>query len=489
MIRDGSADSIRWKWLFFLIAAQPLLDVLAYWTNNSSSSWAGYIRLAIMLALPGFFLFRLEKKKHFLLSMAAIAAVCALHFLNCYRVGYLDAMRDIKYTVGVAQMPLLTVCFVYAINDEKMRDQAVKGMEAAALLTVLALILAVITKTANCTYGIGLGVSGWVIDTNRCANSIILVTLFCFAVFWGCQCRSRLVQAIVPAVVCTVFISNGTKACYFGLFALFIGFAGLTAFSGLINRKKINTFFIAVLIALSIFSAAVYPLTPRYRVELLESKATAMKDEDELVRILREKGYDPASMTTDEKLGIPEVRQAFEEYYRKLMWHVIPEMFDRYDMETILRKYDMTTSAAKLIDVRQMKRTYASLIWNDTDTVTKLFGYEVSQIHDKGLDPENDYPALFWYYGYVGFGLYALFILYFIWLLIKKTVRDFKKSLTPLNIALFISLALQLALAQFSGALLRRPNVSIYLSVILALIYYQTVRTDNNGAELINNEA
>lgn len=473
---------IKRNWLFLLIAVQPVLDALAYWTNNSSSSWAGYIRLAVMFILPAVMLYRLENKKHFLLSMAVIAALCALHFLNCFRVGYIDPVRDIKYTIGVAQMPVLAICFVYAIKDEAMRDQAVKGMETAALLSLISLVLSVITGTANCTYGIGLGVSGWVIDTNRCANSIILVTLSCFALGWCSDRKSRLIHFIVPATVCAVFISNGTKACYFGLFALFAGLACFIVFSGIVCKRRIDAFLAAVLIALSVFSAAIYPLTPRYRVELLESQAVALKDEDELVRILREKGYEPSEMTTDEKLAIPEVRQAFEEYYRKLMWHVIPEMFDRYDMETILRKYDMTTSAAKLIDVRLMKRSYASLIWNDSDALTKLFGYEVSQIHDKALDPENDYPALFWYYGYSGFGLYILFILYFVYLLVSKVLKNFKASLTGLNFTLLIALALQLGLAQLSGALMRRPNVSVYLSVILALIYYQTVR-DGGGNE------
>ena len=32
-----------------------------------------------------------------------------------------------------------------------------------------------------------------------------------------------------------------------------------------------------------------------------------------------------------------------------------------------------------------------------------------------------------------------------------------------------------MGLAQFSGSVLRRPNVSVYLSLVLGLIYYQTV--------------
>ena len=33
------------NWLFLLIIAQPLLDVLAFWTSSEAGTAAGYIRL------------------------------------------------------------------------------------------------------------------------------------------------------------------------------------------------------------------------------------------------------------------------------------------------------------------------------------------------------------------------------------------------------------------------------------------------------------
>lgn len=474
--QNSLTGRIKDNWLFLLIAAQPVLDVLAYWTNNTHSSWAGYIRLAIMVALPVIMLIRLEKKKHFIICMLIIGAYCALHVLNCLRVGYIDPFRDISYMARVAQMPVLTVCFVYAVRDEHMKDQAVRAMEAAAALVLLALIAAILTGTENVTYGQGLGVSGWVIDNNRCANSIILVTLSCFAVYYAAKSGRKPAYILVPAAVCAVFISNGTKACYFGIFAVFLGFAAFLMLDRAVNKTRLNSLLLAVLIALSAVSAAVYPYTPRAKVEALQASAVALKDQDELVRLLKEKGYDPQSMTTEEKLADPVVREIFETYYTKLMWHVIPEMFDRFGIERIMREYDMTTSAATLIDVRLMKRTYAKMIWQEQDALTKLTGFEVSEIKDPAYDPENDWPALFFYYGYLGFGLYIAFILLFIWKLIKCVIKDFRGSLNLLNFTLLLCLVLQLSLAEFSGALLRRPNVSVYLSVLLALIYYRTVR-------------
>ncbi len=270
-----------------------------------------------------------------------------------------------------------------------MKDQAVRAMEAAAALVLLALIAAILTGTENVTYGQGLGVSGWVIDNNRCANSIILVTLSCFAVYYAAKSGRKSAYILVPAAVCAVFISNGTKACYFGIFAVFLGFAAFLVLDRAVNKTRLNSLLLAVLIALSAVSAAVYPYTPRAKVEALQASAVALKDQDELVRLLKEKGYDPQSMTTEEKLADPVVREIFETYYTKLMWHVIPEMFDRFGIERIMREYDMTTSAATLIDVRLMKRTYAKMIWQEQDALTKLTGFEVSEIKDPAYDPEK----------------------------------------------------------------------------------------------------
>ena len=70
----------------------------------------------------------------------------------------------------------------------------------------------------------------------------------------------------------------------------------------------------------------------------------------------------------------------------------------------------------RLIDTRVIERSYARLIWQvETDGLTKLVGFEAAQVGTDGkYDMENDWPALFFYYGYVGFALYAGFVLFFL---------------------------------------------------------------------------
>ena len=463
------------NWLVMLIAAQPLLDTLAYWTHNSVATVAGFIRLAIMLILPLYLLFTLKKKRNFIISMLVIGGFCAAHVLNSFRVGYISPFLDIEYMARIAQTPVLAVCFVYLIKDEQTKDQALRGVYWAAGITVACLALSLITGTWNSTYSGNLGISGWVIDDNRCANSIIFVTLSVFAVLYAYKSDRPAVQIGVPALTGLILVANSTRACYMGLFCIFLGYIAFAVVSAKLSGERIKKVFVIALVVVSLVAAAVYPITPRAQVDSAKA-ASAQKSQNEFDERIKALGYDLSQMSDEEKLSTPAVFDAFEVYYQSLVGYVIPDMFDRFGTERVLMKYGFTTDAEKLIDVRVMKTTFAALIWDECDTVTKLVGFECSQQCLIGkYDMENDWPALFYYTGYFGFTLYVLFILYFIYLIIRRLIMDFRGSFTGENLALGICLVLQLALAQFSGALIRRPNVSVYLALVLGLIYYKTV--------------
>ena len=462
------------NWLMLLIVAQPILDIVAYWTQSPDGTVAGYVRLAIMLVLPLHLLLTLKDKKRFIISMLVIGGFCLLRILNCYRAGYVNMAFDVSYTAKVAQLPILAICFTYYIRDEQRKDQVLRGLLIAAIITFGSIALACLTGTENETYGPGLGVSGWVIDDNRCANSIILVTLASILIYFSVKSDNKLINYIIPPLVAFALIANGTKACYYSIFAIYAGFACFLVLQKLICHKELRKRMVVILMLVAIISAAVYPITPRCKVSQSQAKG-AEKVQNEIEIILSSMGYDLSKMTNEEKLADPVVLQVFGDYYYKVIWCVIPDMFSRFTYEEILLKYDMTTSAEKLINTRLMKRTYAGLMWDKCDTLTKLTGFDVSDIWYTGkCDVENDWTALFYYYGYIGFALYASFILYFIYLIIKRLRQDFKGTLTMENFLLLLCFALHIGLAEFSGSVIRRPNVSIYMALIIALIYYKT---------------
>ena len=467
-------------WLLLLIAAQPLLDTLAYFTQNKAGTAAGYIRLALMLILPVYVLLTKERKLPFFLGLAGIGAFCALHVLNCLRVGYLQPGYDIAYMARVAQMPVLALSFLWLVRDEQSRDQGFSGATIAALIMAVSVPLAWISGTGNVTYGPGLGYSGWVIDDNRCANSILLVTLSAFALRYAVRCRRRWLQLLIPVAVAALFLTNGTKACYASLFVLFAAWTGFLILRAALGMEKLNRLLILVLVLLMIFAVVIYPYTPRYRVDQHLAKEDTS---GEIEATLLAMGIDVTTLSFEERYNDPVVRGVFEHYYWKYLG-VLPDLIDRFGMDRVLREYKMTTNAARLTDTRVMERSYAHMIWTEeTDALTKLVGFEATLVGTDGhYDMENDWPALFFYYGYLGTALYCGFILLFVIRILRALRRDFRGSLTADNYVLALVLALQLGLAQFSGALVRRPNVSVYLALVLALIWYQTAGKKEQAA-------
>lgn len=471
-------ELVKNYYILAIVAMQPVLDIIAYWTKSPDGTIAGTIRLAIMILLPLYLLFALKTKKdriRFILSMLVIGIYCVLHIVNSMRVGYINMVFDISYLAKTVQMPILAICFTFLIKDEQTRKQALNGLLIAAFIYFSGIIVAVISGTAVDTYGKGYGVSGWVIGDNRCANSVICVTLAVVMMYFSIKADNMLINWIIPPLLAFALISNGTKACYYSIFASCVGFACFLVLDKFLHGGKFRTRVIVVLMLTAIVSAAVYPITPRYKIELTQ-QASSTRQQGELERIMEEMGYDLKAMTLEEKLAHPDIVQVFGDYYWDLMWAIIPDMFNRFTYEEICEEYEFCTDAGKLIDVRRMKTAYASMMWDDCDELTRLVGFEVSDIwFNGGTDLENDWPAIYYYYGYLGIGLYVLLMLWFVWLIIKRVIKDFKGTVSLENFLLLLWLGLHVGLAQFSGSVLRRPNVSIYMAIVLGLIYYKTV--------------
>lgn len=460
------------QFLFWLIALQPVLDAVAYWTQSSEGTIAGKIRLAVMLVVPVILLFRLEKKKHFVITMGIMGLFALAHILNGFRVGYINLAFDVSYIVRVLYMPVMAVCLVYLVKNERNRDQLVKGIVVAAGLSLLFFVVAILTGTDNVTYGEGMGISGWVIDSNRCANSIILVSLSCFGVLFGVKSNRKLINILAPLAAQIILIMNGTKACYFGLLAIMFAFSLFLLLEKPVQKKHINKTALITLLALFVISIAIYPVTPR-------AKAAADRDSGSANRIGEIEatclalGYDISKMTPEERFNTPEVKAVFEYYYYDYMY-AVPGLFERFGMDAVLQHFNMSTDVAKLISTRDIKLCYSALVWQECDFITKLVGFEITQLGTDGYrDLENDWPAIFYYYGYIGLALYAAFIIYFLALVARRLLKYFKDSYSLINFCAVLCLVLQIGLAQFSGAILRMPNVSIYMAAVLALVYYQ----------------
>ena len=300
------------------------------------------------------------------------------------------------------------------------------------------------------------------------------MVLAAFSVFCAVKSDKKIVNILVPILTALCLIINGTMTCYLSIFLIFLGFAVFLPIERKVRGCQINRLAILVLVIVSVVSAAVYPLTPKYQIK--QSQNSFM----EKTQAEFETGFDgqdvlPTDLTPEEILADPEIHTLYTDYYWLCLWNLCPDMFERFDMDEIMSKYGFTTDASVLLNTRQMKRTYVSLMWDHSDSLTRLLGIDVSAAWNYGkIDMENDWPAIYYYYGYLGFAAYCGFLLFFVVRILRRLKEDPKSAITADNFILFVTLVLLIGIAQFSGAVLRRPNVSFYLSLILGLIYYQT---------------
>lgn len=466
--------NLQANWFFYLLIAQPILDIIAFFQyDNAIGSLAGYIRLVLMVVLPIYVLTITKKKKSFICLMAIIGVYCILHILNGFRVGYISIFEDVSYMAKVVQMPVLGISFIYCLKSEKYENITSRAFYVNCFIIFATLVVAHLSGTAQYTYtDYEIGYLGWFANAN--SQSIIIISLIPMVLRFAIKKNNFLFFIFTSIFTAFLLLSNGTKAAYYAIFIIFGAYAFFLALEFLLKRKdgmKFNAPVIAVFLLICVGSAFAYPYTPRYEMDHVNDSARA-KDQEEMDKDLDKIKHDQEGITVADILADAELRRQVVALYEPLM---NKEMVDRFGAERVLEQYGWLPGSYEVADMRLKKVVYAQLLWDETDMLTKLVGFEFTNID--GFDMENDYPAIFYYYGYIGFGLYMLFFVYFVYLILRKCIVDFKGAFNSYNFALLLTLGLQLGLAQYSGAILRRPNASIYISVIVALIYYQCTQT------------
>lgn len=463
-------------WLLYLIVAQPLLDILAYWQQNSVGTAAGLIRMLVLIILPIYILCTTKKRRSFLVAMGIVLLFCALHILNGFRVGYISIYQDVAYLLRIIQMPILAMCFIHYIGDEKKKELVLKGFLINGLIIAVSMVLAYVTNTGKSTYaGYGVGLNGWFSNTN--SQSIILVSLAPLVLYVAVKHMNQICQVIISFIILGALILNGTKACYYTVYLLFAGFMFFLFIDYFMRRKngaKLNIPLICFFGVLLVFAKVVYPYSPRAKMDASYSTSVAT-DQKKIDKEFKNNG--PSMPSTVSQPGqsletkYENLSAQLKNYYRK---NLDKKMVERFGLKQVLIKYGVTPSAKTISDNRFKKVVYAQCVWDNSDTITKIVGFEYTNMNIGGdcYDLENDWPAIFYYCGYLGLTLYALFVLYFVILILRGLLIDFHHAFTLYNFCISFTFVLQIFLAQYSGWMLRIPGASIYMALFMALIYY-----------------
>lgn len=479
MIQDQQT-SWKGKCFFLFIIAQPLLDIIAYLQyENTIGSLAGYIRLGFALFFPLYALRVTPHKKRLIALLAPIAALGLLHVANGFRVGYLSLFQDAMYFMRTWYMPILAISFIFYFEQRRrsMAKLVSRAFMCNLMLIAATVLLAWATGTGRATYvDYQYGITGWFGDAN--SQSIILASLVPLSLCCLLQLRKKWLLPIALAVIILLLLSNGTRATYYALLLTLAGFVAFQLFAHLLKRRDGAKFprYAASMLCLGLAAAiAALPYTPRSQMSGYAQQMAA-QEQEQIDTLIEETMPTPAPTAKPQKekpsKPAPSPSAELAAYYRS---RINPQLIERYGFERVLAAYGGEPSADELRDMRLKKRIYAQLQWEDSDLLTKLVGFEYTRMEAYGdnFDLENDAPAVLYYYGYLGAALFIALFGWIFFLVLRRVARDFKGSMTPLNFALILTLLLQIGLLFYSGHLLRQPNASVYLAIVLALCYLQ----------------
>ena len=461
--------------VILLFAMQPVMDVASFWLEELEypTTVTLLLRMAVLgfTALLAFFLS--DRKRVYLLAAAVCGALFAAHVFACWQVGYRDLIGDVTNFVRVVQMPVLVLCLITFFRKNDKCFEAMQTGLTAALLVILAVeAISILTGTDASAYDNGHGVLGWFSNANSQSANVAGLTAISLA--WQLTWKKRrpvLFWATALGGLGTLYLMC-TRLAYFGLVVIT---AGLSITLFLVRRKQ-DWKIALVMAALCVLSVVVLPISPlghhwdngnlyeEGRQQQLEGQLGANKEE---TLALAER------MRTEGNLSDAEYRQLVEGL-TPIYETYVGDFVEVFGLETTMEMYDYSADILVFADVRPKKIAFAEALLDASPLTTRLFGIELSRfiVGENNYDVENDFHGIYYLYGIVGLAAYVLFLLYFVGLVIWALLKNAKRYFTPEAAGHGIAFLLCMAHAVFTAGVLRRPNASVYLSAMLAAIYY-----------------
>lgn len=473
---SGGKPDTAAKLLLILCVLQPVMDIVSYWLVYFSfgSMISLGIRFVVLTGVTALALAWSDRKKYYWWFIGAAAVFFGLHVLFCrgafaeYGLAWL--MSDAANYLRIIQLPLFTMAFITLLRRAKGGYTAVeKGFFIALCVIFASELISTLTGTDPHTYpNKALGILGWFYFAN--SQSAILCAAIPVALCWVMK-KDRLVfTAIFCVLAFAVLYMFGTRLSYVGIFIIGLG----TVITWLLAKKLRLPDAVVIIICVAVCGACV-KISPMYinQSRHQEILAAEQADIDDLVR------QGKAQYGED---GNEYLRPAYEKYLGGLV--------DKYGLDRVLERYGSSEDASQIIDVRKMRIQYCSMLMEDSPVGVKLFGLPLESLthNDYVYDVENDFHGIFYLCGGVGLAATAVFFLYFIVVIIRALIRDWKKYFTPEAGAVGVALITLFIHSYFTAGVLRRPNASFYFSVCLAAAYYLVkINGEGHSVERIQN--
>lgn len=507
-----------------LITIQPLLDVMSYFLNlqgRTSISTLLRFGLLALVALLGFLLS--SAKRVYLILFGAVAVFWAAHVLNCYRIGYTSVVQDTGNLLRMLNFPIYVMTFLVILQKEPGQGRWL-FLGTAIAFGEIVLFTAIPWLSGHPVYTyeqIQVGVLGWFAVPS--AQSAIIVLTVPLVIYWAYSTKKYPLYLLAAALTFGLLYVTGTKLNYYSIFIIAGAYAFLFVLQ--LGRRCLKYALPMVLVlALAVGFRSQSPMMKRENMTRFSQWVYGNMLEDSL----ENSGADAAvrdmirggSSGTEQKEDGPVMRpeKAMEKMRRALMgvysdtgvYGVLTSSLNqRFGVYNVMQTYSHTDAQGILSNTRERKLNHARMMWAEKDTLTHFLGFEYSDfLCGKDIfDPENDFPAVFYNMGYLGFAMYLGFLGFFFFWVLRGLAGDVGRGLRaerergtarwkalPLGLwrglrrflsvelgAVGMSFLLAIIAAQISGNVLRRPNVTIYFAIAAAAVYSLTVGKEGPG--------
>ena len=443
-----------------LCAAQPLLDVLSFWTQDLA--WGSKLTLSLRLLiflgvmLTGFVLS--ERRRFYWIAAAVCAALYAGHVLACLRANApfttANLISDATNFIRFAQLPLFTIAFITFLRFCRQGFASLeRGITIAFWIIATVALLSALTGTNPYTYpDKRIGLCGWFYFANSQSAilSMLVPLALCPALRSG-QIRRWLPIAVVGFAELFCF---ATRLAYMSLFVTAIGMVITLALT-----KRGSATVCAVLLLCAAVCAAGYTVSPIHRNQQAVA-ANAVRKQENIDRLVAQGKAEFGDQ------GYAYLTYAYDEY--------LGGTVERYGLEATAEMYGYSTKAADITNVRTIKINYCRLMLNTEPLTSRLFGlsYDEMTYHGYCYDVENDFHGIAYLYGWAGLACLLAFLGYFLVIIVRALIRNARRYFTVEAGACGVALCTALAHIYNTAGVLRRPNASFYLCLILASIWY-----------------
>ena len=432
--------------VFILIVMQPLLDVLSFFLGEmGSNALSTLLRFGLLavVALLGFIVS--GKKRLYIVFYAAAGVFWVLHMANCFRIGYQSMVQDAANFLRIVSFLVFTLSLItFFRQGRQVRRAILLGFGVNFGLFWLFTLLPWVLGMPQYTYDkLFVGMMGWFSIPN--AQSTILVLTAPFAIYWAYHTRKYPLFLIMCLLCFSMMFVTGTKLTFYSIFII----AGAYAFLFALQQGKSCLRYSLPLLGMMVL---VFVFRHQSPMDLREQMSAYSRDlyNQKVEQSLQKNGGDKEALeeaqkkaqssTKDkekdkDKKKQPVAERTMEQIHKGLFYvytdsetygDFFKDMNERFGVYRVMDAYRYSTSSGVLSDFRVMKSLFSQMVWEEKDFATRLLGYEYSEVVVGGTiyDLENDFPAIYYFFGYIGFALYMLVFVYIAFAIIRAFLLD-----------------------------------------------------------------